>query len=138
MRLQFDGGLAIARAHREAELIEGLRHSKIREVMHSRKDASAGERLKPRRGVPTWNENTLPHGHSVSPLDRDAMRRVLRSDAAYCRKPARADVFEADETDASHCPATDELRPERRRQKFAHDFRPNSKVHQHPPVNEAT
>src|SRR5205085_8763906 len=62
---------------------------------------------------------------------------ILGTDAKHGRRVHRPNLFETNEADARHPPTPNHLRPKRWRQDAVQHLRPNPKVRQDAPVDDA-
>src|SRR4051794_12565920 len=95
-------------------MIGRLVNRKSRMVMQAGKEAAAGEDVETRRRVAARDVDAATGLAGFVPFHGDAVGGVLRRNAKGRRQPARADGGEADEADAGHTVAVDELGAERR------------------------
>ena len=81
-------------------------------MVKSRKEAATRHGIEPRVGVAAANVHTRASRATLVPLDRRAMSRVLGRDPAPRGQKCRPDLLEANQADANHPHAANDVRPE--------------------------
>ena len=123
--------------HAQSDASGGVIDVEVRGELFPREEASTGELVEARSGVPTRDEDAFAPLAAFLPLDGDAVGRVLAAQSAPSRPAGRADGLEPDQADAYQGVSGVPLRLERRREQTTDDLGVGPEVHQHSPPDDA-
>ena len=118
-------------------MVVGFVDREIRVMMSSRENGPTRKGIDPRIRVASGDVDALSKSPLLVPLDGHPMGSVFGANATWQRDEARANGFEANQTDAADGEPICELGAKRWRQVARHHIRIDPKVGQDTPVDDA-